>query len=342
MKMPSPYPDVVECGQIPPSSKPFRFAAVTVHVARAFAAVCILVSLAVAATAGSSFGSLKFISWGATSNSLKFNRALNIHDTVQGCSSAPEACMNSFRVLLKPGEIERVYASILFDPVNAPDYARRYGKLSRDAPWLVEVDIDDFVGQYERVARQKGQAAAVADLGAVVGNLKSANPRLQFGIILYEDELNSPDIREPLFPGGLRGQVDDVHFYIHYRKNGPAYANYLPKLKSLFPHARIIGGIYAYDRLDYLPCAQGGWLRCSAAEEAALFSQTVQVQAKLLRNGQLYALETIPGYLGREPDWAGWNDPTTCRSARRTECIRNTVELRRLMLNAIQATFTAN
>jgi len=285
---------------------------------------------------------MKLIAWGASTNDPNWNRVLNVQDARQGCSSPPERCMIGFKAIQKGGTIKNIHASMVFDPVTAVDYARQYSEASRNAPWLAEVGIDDFAGQYRKAAAKVGAIQAEAILEGIIGNMKAANPDLGFGITLYEDELDSPFLHDPQFPQRLRSRVDYVHFYIHYRSHGPAFASYMQSVTALFPNAKIIGGVYAYDRQDFLPCAPRNPQKCSTAEEASLFAQTTKIEARLLKNGTLDALETIPGYFGRDaeiPDWK--TDPRSCAPERRGECIQNTIALRRSMLAILQAAAAA-
>ena len=90
-------------------------------------------------------------------------------------------------------------------------------------------------------------------LGRAIRSLKTHNPRLRFDITLYEDDLDGPSLRA--LPDAVRLGVDRVSLYLHYRAAGPDYAGFAAAARQLFPHAQILAGVYAYDRIDYLPCA---------------------------------------------------------------------------------------
>lgn len=261
---------------------------------------------------------------------------LGIQATREGCSSLPQHCMDYFRQLVHSGVVRQVYASVAFDPATAADYSAQYAAMSRHTPWLVEVGFDDFVSQYDRAVQQIGTDAALALLQQAVQNFKRGKPNLKFGITLYEDEVEDGRSIAAKFPGSFRDSVDYVHFYVHYRENGPKFAQYIGGIKRLFPKAKLIGGVYAYDRIDYVPCAPGSKLKCSVAQELDLFSRATDVEVGLARRGVLDALETIPGHLGTEAAW--WkseDDPRACATIRIRECVANTVELRSRLLDSI-------
>ena len=282
---------------------------------------------------------LKIITWGALSNDPSWNQALNVRASRQGCSSSPASCIKNMQVIEKADGIKQIFLAIAFDPATAADYARQYSELSRNASWLREVGIDDFVGQYQKATATVGLAIAEPQLEHFVTNLKSGNLDLKFGITIYEDELNSPFLHGSQFPQRLRDRVDYVHLFIHYRMNGPAFASYVQDVRKLFPNARIIGGVYAYDRQDYLPCSPHDPKKCTSAQKSAMFAQTTKIEAQLLKMNVLDWLEITPSYFGREAEWGDWkNDPRSCMPNRHDECIQNTIALRRRMLSILQET----
>jgi hypothetical protein len=290
-----------------------------------------------ASAAAPSSAAMKIMVWGALSNKPEWNRRLNVQASRQGCSSAPTPCVDSLAPIIAGG-IHKLFLSIPFNPPQSTDYARQYSALSVSRPWLMEIGYDDFAAQYEKAATANGMLAARKGLQDAIAAVKASNPKLGFGITLYENELASPFLNDTMFPVQLRAQVNYVHFFAGYRLDAPAFASYLPQLRRMFPKARIIGGVYAYDRRDYVPCQANGE-KCTVAQELALFTQGMKIEAQLLRSGQLDWLETTPGYFGREADIPDWkSDPRACQSDRVAQCIATSQELRRRMAAILEET----
>jgi len=285
--------------------------------------------------------SMKIMVWGASSNSPQWNRDLHVQATRQGCSATPESCIASIEPMAKSSGL-KVFLSILLTPQTSIDYARSYGQLSRGKPWLSEIGYDDFVAQYEKMAKDIGPFAAQQHLQNAIESLKAANPNIKFGITLYEFELASPYLGDRRFPPALRAQVDYVHLYTAYRINAPSIATYLEDTRKLFPRAHIIGGLYAYDRQDYLPCGPNT-TKCTTTQEALLFARSVETEGALLKKGNIDWLELSPGFFGHEADISDWkSDPRSCLPQRLPECISNTIALREKMLSILNRTALSN
>ncbi len=142
------------------------------------------------------------------------------------------------------------------DSHKTPEYAREYSQLSLSHPVVYEVGFDDFVDQCER--QNRGLSSVSVLLNQVTHELKSANPRLHLGITLYEDELQSSDFPLKNLDERFRASVDFVHLYPHYRKEARGFLMSVEQARQIFPDgSKIIAGLYAYDRRDYLPCARG-------------------------------------------------------------------------------------
>lgn len=252
--------------------------------------------------------------------------ALGVTQVRTGCGAPPETCVQRVAALERSEGIGKVAIAIVLpraDPEQLLDYAARYGQLSASTPGLVEIGIDDYYGFMRR--------NSPPDFTAVVEKARAAEPSLHFGVTLYEDELESLARSQALFPPQLLARIDRVYLYLHYRQNGPDFARYLTRARTLFPNAQIFGGVYAYDRIDYIACAEGpDKTPCSRDQEIGLFRQALVEQIALLRSGALDGIEFYPGQFGREERWNGWSQERICRPDRRDACIENTKEMRRI------------
>jgi len=43
-------------------------------------------------------------------------------------------------------------------------------------------------------------------------------------------------------PADIKEKFDYIHLFLHYRMNGPRFAQYIDMAKALFPNAKIIAG----------------------------------------------------------------------------------------------------
>jgi hypothetical protein len=268
----------------------------------------------------------EIVTWAA--NTPEWNQRLGVTLTRQGCSADPEGCLRSIRASAKSQQISRWALAVKREVNQWPDDALEYSQRSLSEPLIVAVDIDDFLGALKAWhVSTLGQANRVLD--DVTRNLKYHNPRLRFGITLYEDELDSPLIA--LIPVKTRERVDRVSLYLHYRANAGNYGGYVEDARRLFPRAEIWAGSYAYDRIDYLPCAESGSRPCGRDEEVKLFGDSLRIQLDLLRQGHLAGIEFYPGFFGREDQWHGWGIERICRPQRRRDCIENTLRMREIV-----------
>jgi hypothetical protein len=226
----------------------------------------------------------------------------------------------------------KLFLSMVLNSEDPEKYAQEYSTLSQQSPFLEEVGVDDFVGEYARMFRS-ASGNPVATLGNVINNVKSQNKTLHFGITLYDNEIDSPYVKEPKMTAAIRNGVDYVHLFLIYRENAKNYESYVHKAKKIFPNAKIIGGVYAYDRISYVPCAQSGSRPCTAAEELDLFKRVLEIQLRLLKNGELDWMEFFPGAFGNEATWNAWDRPRIC-PGRKQECINNTLKLREAVADA--------
>ena len=116
-----------------------------------------------------------------------------------------------------------------------------------------------------------------------------------------------------------------MHLYFHDRRNGPRFGDYLKQIKTAFPRAAVFGGSYAYDRLDYEKCAEPA--SCNAAAQRELQRETLRIEVRLLRRGEIAGIEFYPGHFGWEDRLPAWNDPKVCRPSRKSECVENTKQM---------------
>ncbi|MFL6352711.1 MAG: hypothetical protein ACJ74Z_12805 [Bryobacteraceae bacterium] len=274
----------------------------------------------------------KVIVWGIKSNTPEWNRALGVSGARQGCTSSPNGCIHFASELARNYHV-KVFLSIGMN-AGSPGYAAQYSQLSTSAPYLAEVGVDDFVLLYRRLeSTSPGDAASIVQ--TTIDNIKSINPNLKFGITLYEDEVDSPFVADSKLSRATRAKFDYIHLYPHFRRNGPNLAKYIPAVKKLFPNATIIAGAYAYDRRNYLPCAQKDKTPCSVNEELQLFQKTIAVENGLLRDGTVDWIEFYPGNFGHEAEWKSWENPRICRPGDQEACISTTKQMREIAIREL-------
>jgi hypothetical protein len=270
------------------------------------------------------------ITWGG--NTSDWNRALHLGAVRLGCSDAPARCVDDAGRTSKSQGVDKVFIAILLNAEKTPAYAREYSQLSAVHPYLYEVGFDDFVGQCERQKRDLASLSAL--LNQTARELKGANPKLHLGITVYEDELFSSSFPLNRLDEEFRQGVDFVHLYPHYRKESQSFSASVRQATQIFPSARIIPGIYAYDRRDYLPCARGG-APCSNQEEISLFAESLKERLAIVGSSNADWIEFYPGGFGSESQWDHWKDPRSCRQERLQECIENTKAMRELVRQAL-------
>lgn len=262
------------------------------------------------------------IGWGATSDAPGWNESLNIEATREGCDSQPPKCITYLNTKVGSGNIQRV---ILSFPLNtkAPVSSLEYSRYSLTNQWLYSIGIDDFIEKYKALVVNTSKADALSILTQTITNAHFANPALKFGITLYETEIDSHFFAGDLFPAALRAQVDIVHFYRGYRANADSLSGDIDRIKGWFPHAQIVGGIYPYDRDDYVSCEPRGTSHCGSPRALALFERELGKDVELLKSGRMSRLEFYPGYLGAPGRWPGWQEKRICAPARREACVQN-------------------
>jgi hypothetical protein len=273
----------------------------------------------------------KVITWGE--NTPDWNRALHLGGLRMGCSGAPTGCADYAQKSSKSQGVDKVFLSILLKPEQTSEYVREYSQLSLNHPALYEVGFDDFVSQCER--QKLSMQAMSALLVEIAGGLKSVNPNLHLGITVYMDELTSS--RFPLgdLDEQFRKRVDFVHLYPHYRKESQSFSASVQRATQIFPSARIVAGVYAYDRRDYLPCAHGNSDPCTNQEELSLFAQSFKERLSTVGNSGVDWIEFYPGGFGSEAQMQQWQQPRMCRPERLQECVENTKAMREVVRQAL-------
>jgi hypothetical protein len=226
------------------------------------------------------------------------------------------------------------YVSFPLNPSTSVSWAKEYSTLSLTHKEMVEIGFDDFVNGIEDFQAAGTLPNPATFISNVIAATKSANPNLAFGATIYEDSLTHVALTS--LPASLRAQIQYVHFYLHYRENAPSWASYLTKVKSLFPNARVIAGAYPFDRIDYLPCAYRGTVKCTAAQEQSLYKELLQEQLTTLNAGTVVGLEFYFGYFGDPQNWGGWTG-RACLASRVSQCIANTNTLHNITLQVLEA-----
>lgn len=274
---------------------------------------------------------LHVMAWDGSSPDAE--KALGFSGVRQGCSDPPQSCMHAADSETHRGL--KVFLSVLLKPETVA-YGAEYSELSRKNLMVEEIGIDDFVSQYEKLWQAKGSSAP-ALLDSMITGVKSRNPNLHFGITLYEDELQRDRdyLTDPKLPASIRGKIDYVHFYLHYRADSPKYADFLNQSKSVFPNAQIIAGVYSYDRISYLPCAPKG-NPCSVQEEMSGFEQQLDAATNLLKSGTVSWIEFFPGFFGREDQWPDWSETRICAPERRKACVDNTKQMHAIVADKLK------
>ena len=262
------------------------------------------------------------LAWG--DNKPEWRQKLGISGIRAGCSDAPASCAREADNIESSQQVHMVFLAVRLND-NSVSYAKEYSNFTRSHPALYEIGIDDFVGQAEKLHTDSAHLNAL--VSELIVSLKSANANIRFGVTVYDDEL-AKELPSLGLTRDVVQLVDFVHLYPHYRKKEIPTSEYVKQVKTIFPRAQIIGGIYSYDRRDYLPCVRGGPAPCSGEEEMRLFSEDVQSEMQLLASGAVAGIEFYPGFFGNEEKWKGWQDRRTCHPERLQECLGNAKAMR--------------
>jgi len=274
----------------------------------------------------------------------EWREKLSVNYRRSGCTRSPAECLESVKRAVARDHVKKYFLSIYSlktDPKaeNLKKDALLYSQLSLKVKELEEIGIDDFVYKFRQFSKQLSNPAMAVN--EIIDNTKKLNPNLKFGITLYVEQLDSSELDDAQLPPNIRKKIDYVHLYIHFRKDGPKYAAYVEKAKIVFPRAKIIAGVYAFDRIDYLRCSQHDLFKrkCTSEEEIGLFKKALEIQARLLRDGKIEAIEFYPGYFGMEEKTIARHGK--CNPERRKECLQNTKEMSAAALEILNRYKTA-
>jgi hypothetical protein len=281
------------------------------------------------------------ISWGE--NMSSWTSALGVNEMRGGCDIAPADCEPYLENLgAEQSSTGYYYVSFTMNPSNGVSYAEDWSKLSLTYKHMLEVDYDDFIGNLEDLQAAGKLSSPNTFVADVIAATKTYNPNLAFGITLYEDSLTHAMTTTTL-TASTRAKIQYVHFYLHYRENASKWSSYLPTVKSLFPNAKIIAGAYPYDRIDFLPCAQGSSTKCTAAQEQSYFKEALENQVASFKAGQVSSIEFYFGYFGMPQDWAGWSvSDKICSPSRLSTCYANTSALQSISKDVLDSSSSSS
>lgn len=299
-----------------------------------FSRLCLLLLIATAAALASPKYPFLIVTWGG--NSPEWNRTLHLSGVRIGCSDALASCVQQVDQIAATQHVSSVLLAILLNPARIAADSASYANLGASHPSLVEVGFDDFVSQTQKLNFSSSELSRL--LENVAANLKSRGSKLQLGITIYQDQLNSGELDRLQLNDRARQSIDVVHLFPHYRKERKPVTEYIAQVKQVFPNAKLILGVYAYDRREYLPCAQDGHTRCSTEEEISLFDRNFLEALRIASSGGAAGIEFFPGNFGAEDSWNGWDNSRSCKQGEKAVCIQNTLAMREKVREAIRNT----
>ena len=273
-------------------------------------------------------------------NTPDSNAVLGVTSIRLGCSSTPDFCTTEMGQVASSQDVQHIYLSIKMDPNTSASYAGQFGQWSLTHPVLYSLGFDDLVNKMDDIRFKYGLAQPGTVVTDTVNAAKAANPNLKFAVTMYEDKLQSPLLADSNLPPSTKANVDYVQLYVHYRGDGQNYATYIEQTKSIFPNAKIIAGVYAYDRIDYLPCLPKG-IACTVQQEQDLFQQLFLLQLDELKQAIVDQIEFFPGYFGLEAQWPSWSSPRRCLPTRVPQCLANTIAMRQTVVQDLASSFGA-
>lgn len=289
--------------------------------------------LIAAAITANPTSNLLIITWGG--NSPEWNKELHLSGVRIGCSDAYTSCLQQVDQIARSQQVSSVFLAIPLNPVRVGTDSAAYGALGPSHPNLVEVGFDDFVGQCEKTHLDPSGLSRL--LESVAANLKSRGPNLKFGATIYQDQLSSGELDRLQLSDGARQSIDLVHLFPHYRKERKPITDYIADAKRVFPNAKVILGVYAYDRREYVPCSPDNHTPCSSEEEINYFDQIFHEDLKIMSSSAAIGIEFFPGNFGGEDSWKGWNNPRACKQGEKEACVQNTVAMRDKVRDAMQS-----
>lgn len=272
------------------------------------------------------------ITWGG--NSRDWNQALHLSGVRIGCSDAPASCIQQVDQMAASQHVSSVFLGILLNPANVATNAATFGNLALSHANLAEVGFDDFISQCEKTHLGPGELSSL--LETVASNLKSHTSRVQFGATIYQDQLITGELDRLQLSDAARRSIELVHLFPHYRKERKSVTDYIAEAKRAFPSAKVIIGIYAYDRREYLPCSADNHVPCSNEEEIDLFDKVLREDLRIASSGGAAGIEFFPGNFGAEDSWKGWNNSRACKQGERDVCVQNTVAMRQKVRDAMK------
>ena len=299
-----------------------------------FSLLLFLLFIAAAVNLASQKQQFLIVTWGG--NSPEWNRTLHLSGVRIGCSDALVSCVQQADQIASAQHVSSVFLAILLNPARIAADSASYGNLGGSHPNLVEVGFDDFVSQAQKLNLNSSELSRL--LEGVAANLKSHGSKLQLGITIYQDQLSSGELDRLQLSDGVRRCIDVVHLFPHYRKERKPVMEYIAQVKQVFPNAKVILGVYAYDRREYLPCSADSHTRCSAEEEISLFDQNLREDLRIASSGGAAGIEFFPGDFGAEYSWRGWDNPRACKQGEKAVCVQNTLAMREKLREAMRNT----
>lgn len=173
------------------------------------------------------------------------------------------------------------------DYIANAEEALRYSTKAKN---IIAISQDDFRDWWAKYAKRD-----VKILAAISKKINEINPNIMYGATIYENDL---DRLSPKEWQEIARHINLVHFYIHQRPSVNEYDRYLNLVKSYFPKAKIILGIYHYDRIAYER------RKATSKQEADFFTKQINTCFDKLSDDNVIGIEFYPGRLGKSIDAA--------------------------------------
>jgi hypothetical protein len=274
------------------------------------------------------------MTWAGTT--AQWNQLLHATGTRVDCSGRVEDCADSL-THYSNGSSMRLFLEVPLPAQADLAITQQYAELAQKNRAIAEVAITNFTAQYSKFFT--GDIQASSELNAFIDTLKSRSPGLGFGITLYEDDLTSNYLTDAYFPDSVRVKVDWVHLFIRFRANSPAFATYVHAVKGIFPHARIVAGVYAYDRIGVQSCAASSRESCSPQEEVSFFRTEFDQAIELLGHGDIDWLELYPPLTAEPGQVSVPNHPAVCTEQPSHDCIELTHQIWQIVADRFNQAF---
>jgi len=187
----------------------------------------------------------------------------------------------------RTGERENRQTIPISDYITNAEQVIRY---SAGVNNVIAVSQDDFRDWWVHYAKRN-----VKILEAVSGKINKINPKLMYGATIYENDLDKLSAKEWK---EIAKYINLVHFYLHQRPTVNDYDRYLDLVQTYFPKAKIILGIYHYDRIAYERRI------ATTKQEMGLFTKQLNVCFNKLSDDNIIGIEFYPGRLGKPIDTA--------------------------------------